>query len=833
LLAEARTISCNLTMVRTRQKSGLFGIGKQRNEVESTPPGNLRKPFSLGRSKSASSKTNVSNSFIKSRSTDSAGFSSTLATSPEIVRKSSYRKGKSRSRSRSRSSELEERRDSVEGLSEHSSSFEDVQGSTAIPKVTKREVEQLGESMAGQLQSNNLNGSHTDTSRMEADTIEQMDESRNDETDYYLTSFDSLHDRLCGTNSCLVDGSLSTSVPLEAANPKSAVAQEAASGAVSVIEQPDDPAVDEQSVSSVSTIGRYFSDLASLPSVQESTQDDQTMFSMGNLSALGNADVNLTPPSDSDLGFFQASKSSTNEILKSDSMKSDVPNLGSMKDLIEISEETDTEHSPEAPEEKALNSEIRRQNLCKELRDAMETYGRYDIRCANIAAALGDLFCETEENEQALQVYEEAVAIYSAKLGDHHLTTLDCKTRIAKMEEKHEKYDRAIRLYYDVISMRKALSGPKHLGVAEVLFLMSKALDKKGSVEQAIKEMKRSLKIYRETLSDTDPKVAACVDEIAQMYMKAGDVEKASAILEEVVKLRAATLGVNHEHVARSLIDLASAQESIGGHEKSLKALKKAFSIFCNLEDENSQNATQTLERIAMCYRSMGQGDKAITTLVGVLRSRKEVLGDRDRLVASTFMKMGTLLREEGHHQKALRCMKHSLSIYVAEGKDMKDVAKIAEVMHEMALIHQSKRALLDACKVLKQEVAIRQKMGKSELPQVVKTLNLLGMTELNLKNNKSALKHFMEALAICEKKPGLEMVFGETLLNTGLALKESGHKQRAKEAFIEAFKIFKKEGLSKDHKLVADIVKEMTRVGARCECDGVNCKEVPCRSLY
>jgi len=767
--------------------------------------------------------------FIKSRSAGSAGISSALARNSEIIKKSSYRKRTSRS------PEPEDERDGVEneeeqGLSGHISSFTeglcneettspgDANDSSTVPAASKKQVGNLP----------------TDTSTNEGGTSEQADESRNDEVDYYITSFDSLHDRLCGTGSCLLDGSSPIGVPLEPATPRSAIAPEATSALVSEIEESDDTAGDEQSVSSVSTIGRYFSDLASLPSVQESTQDDQ--FSMGNLSALaGNGDVNLTPPSDSDLGFFQGNKNDVNDILKSSKEKYNLPNLASMKDLIEISEESGRS-SPGGDavlEEKGASSETRRQNLCKELREAMETYGRYDIRCANIAAALGDLFCESEENEQALQVYEEAIAIYSAKLGDHHLTTLDCKTRIAKMQEKHEEYDKAIRLYYDVISMRKALSGPKHLGVAEALFLMSKALEKKGSVEQAIKEMKRSLKIYREALNDTDPKVATCVDEIAKMYTKAGDVEKASAILEEVVKLRAATLGVNHEEVANSLLDLATALETTQEYEKALKALKKAFSIFCNLEDEKSQNATEALERIAICYQSMGQGDKAITTLVVVLRSRKEVLGDKDRQVAVTFMKMGTLLREEGHHQKALRCMKHSLSIYVAEGKDMKDVAKIAEVMHEMALIHQSKRALLDACKVLKQEVAIRQKMGKSELPQVVKTLNLLGITELNLKNHKSALKHFMEALAICEKRPGMEMLFGETLLNTGLALKESGHKQRANEAFIEAFKIFKNEGLSKNHKLVSATVKEMTRIGAKCECDGINCHEVPCQSLY
>lgn len=593
---------------------------------------------------------------------------------------------------------------------------------------------------------------------------------------------------------------------------------------------------DDQSTGSSSTIGEFFSDLVSLPSM-----DDSSTLSSGNISALGTlavGELNLSGTSaDLDLRFFQPSKDG---ISKLDSLPHfDTQDLGTARESAEGNASAKVEPSSSlavdvAPLNEMESIKTRRQRLCKELHQAIEIYGRYDLRCANIAAALGDLFCDSDDDEQAAQVYEEAVAIYITKLGDHHDITLDCKTRLAGLLAKQEKYDEAMDVYYNVTSMRKALNGDKNnTAVADLLVQVANVLGMKQRNVQAIKEMKRALKIYREILTDSHPTVATTVEGIARLYTKTGDARKASCILEEVVKLRVAMMGVNHSVVASSLLELATSQERTGYHTEALRSVKKSYAIYCKLLGREHVTSLSSLERVALCYQTLGQKDKAITALVGVLRGRKKTLGDRNRLVAQTFLKMGSLLRSEGHYQKALRCIKHSLSIYVSEGKDMRDVAEIAKVMHELALIHQSKGRLIDACKVFQQEVAIRQKMGYSELPQIVKTLNQLGMTELSMKNNKAALKHFMEALAICEKKEGMELDFGLTLLNTGSALRAINHKQRANEAFLEAFKIFDKQGLDGSHSLVKRTVAEMNRMGEKCVCAGTKCAQVPCQWTY
>jgi len=128
----------------------------------------------------------------------------------------------------------------------------------------------------------------------------------------------------------------------------------------------------------------------------------------------------------------------------------------------------------------------------------------------------------------------------------------------------------------------------------------------------------------------------------------------------------------------------------------------------------------------------------------------------------------------------------------------MDDVGMIAEVMHEMAVIHRCKGQLHDAIKIFKQELSIRQKMGERELHQVAVTLHHLGTTELEMRNNTKALNFFMEALQIYEKtNEEVGVDFAETLYCTGIVFDATKHHDRAREAYEEAVKLFESEGLS------------------------------------
>jgi tetratricopeptide (TPR) repeat protein len=477
--------------------------------------------------------------------------------------------------------------------------------------------------------------------------------------------------------------------------------------------------------------------------------------------------------------------------------------------------------------------ETRRQLLVHELRQAVQNFGRFDVRCANITAALGDLYDENREYKQALRLHRDAVSVYSTKLGDNHKTTLGAKSRLGQVLENASEYDEAVGTFFYVMSMLKALKGDKDREVAEMMTRIAGTLRKKGNYELGIKTLKRALKIYRETLGDSDPHVSSTVDSIASLYVAIGDFTKASTILEEVVKLKAATMGMSSKGVAASLSELATCYECAEQYSKAMKNLKKAYKIYAEVGGESGETAILTLERIALIYQATGQFKKAAIAYLGVLRGRKRALGDSHPTVADTYFHLGVSLRESGQPDKAFKCMKQSLNIYVGEGKDMHDVEMIAEVMHELAIIHKANNNTTDAIKTFKQEIAVRRKLGQPEYPLIAQTLNHLGVAEFEIKNHNRALNYFMEALTIYEKRgndTGTD--FAEVLYNTGLVFESIRSKQRAQDAFLEAARIFKDNGYSEDHPHLSKAIAKLVRLGTPCQCINGKCSSVPCESI-
>lgn len=463
-----------------------------------------------------------------------------------------------------------------------------------------------------------------------------------------------------------------------------------------------------------------------------------------------------------------------------------------------VSDGTKAVNIGQVDEEKATTT--RRNLLVKELRETVNSNGRYDVKCANISVALGDVLFETGQHEQAIKLHKDAVTIYSCKLGDDSETTLKAKMRLGNIYAEAGHYGEAISMYYHATSMKRSLFGEDDPSVADGYVLLAQALRKKKDFIQAIKELKRALKIYREALGDSHEKVSKTVDEIASLHVTIGDFEKSAAILEEVVKLKAATHGVGHASVAVSLCSLATTYECSSNFDKSMKALKKAYKIYTEIGGYSSEDSTAVLNRMAQLYEATNDNHRAAIAYLGVLRGRKANQGPASLIVGETYYRLGRILRRTGQLEKALKCMKEALPLFVNKAVELADAEMIAEIMHEMALINKDRKNHADAAKIFKQELSVRRKIGQPEFPVIARTLNHLGVAEFEVANHSHALKFLVEALNIFQRYAKESVDCAEVLFNTGLVFEAVKKNSRALDAFMEAARIFKDHGYSSTH---------------------------------
>ena len=477
--------------------------------------------------------------------------------------------------------------------------------------------------------------------------------------------------------------------------------------------------------------------------------------------------------------------------------------------------------------------EARRHILVSELRQALGGLGRFHTRCADITAALADLYDESQEYEEAIRLHKDAVSIYCVKLGDDNETTLQAKIRLGEVQENAKNFDDAISTYFYVMSMAKGVLGEKDPKVADIMVKMAVTLRKQEKYDLSIRLLKRALKSFREVLDDSHPKVSSTVDAIATLYLIVGDFTKATVILEEVVKLKAATIGAESKEVAGSLTQLASCYECTEDYDEAMKTLKKAYKIYSDADGETGELSLETLERVALVYQVSKQYKKAAIAYLGVLRGRKRVFGESHPTVADTYFHLGVSLRESGQNDKASKCMQQALNIYVGEGKDMHDVEMIAEVLHELAIIHKSKQDWVEATKTLKQELSVRKKLKKADDTAMARSLYHLGTIELECKNFAKALAYCNEALSIHERaRQTSDVAYGEILYTTGLVFQCMRKKQRSHDTFEKAACIFLENGYNDDHPHLVTAVASMKKYGHKCKCKEAKCSSIPCQAV-
>jgi tetratricopeptide (TPR) repeat protein len=387
-------------------------------------------------------------------------------------------------------------------------------------------------------------------------------------------------------------------------------------------------------------------------------------------------------------------------------------------------------------------------------------------------------------------------------------------------------------VFYNVLEKRRNLHGDKGSSVADALVLISRALQhKEGRLSQALKELKRALKLYRASLGDKDPKVSATVDDIAALYMMNDNFVKAALILDEVVKLKTATNGLCNADVAGSLTLLGIAQQSSGDTSNALKSMKKAYTIYVSIEGDTGDQTILTLERIAGIYREGKDHNKAINGYMAVLKAKKMKVKDTNPSVADTYMDIGLCLRDKGDLEKATKCLKQSLTIYVQE-KTVSNIEKVAQVLHELGIVHQLRNQARGALKTFKQELAIRRKMGPEELPKVARTLFYLGTVKYDRNDYPAALSFLTEAVSIYETlDDGVGLDFAETLVSIGLVFKATRHADRACQAFLKSLKLFQSNGLGSDHELVKMAAAKLNELGYKCKCKGGKCNQIPCKT--
>jgi len=458
--------------------------------------------------------------------------------------------------------------------------------------------------------------------------------------------------------------------------------------------------------------------------------------------------------------------------------------------------------------------EKRRKTLLHELRLTIATDGRYKVPVARVICNLADLHFEALQYEISLTLYQEALSIYSSKVGDHDSASTDVMIRLGKVKEEMGEDIEALDFFVRALNIIISVEGAYHVNASDVRSLVARIYQRQERNKEAIKELKKALRGYREKHGDEHITVADTVDRIADIYTLAGTHDKAKSVRAELVKLRVALHDTKSIEVAIAIEKWAESHEALGDNNGALKVMKQAYVMYHDVVGPNCAETEKTLKKIGDLYSALGRGEKALKAYTSVVVMQKDRFGEQSPQIAEGYIILGKAFAVVQQYEKSLKAFNRAMAIFGASnGTQNAYISPMMDALHEIGIVYQKTDKNPQALKAFFKEYSIRKKLIHYDEIRIATTLSAIGATYKTLMKYEPSYNHYVEALQLYDKKVGRKIIFAKTLYLVAESLYGMGQKNKAVRAHKEALMIYRANGLDDKHAHVMQSINKLTEL--------------------
>jgi tetratricopeptide (TPR) repeat protein len=266
-----------------------------------------------------------------------------------------------------------------------------------------------------------------------------------------------------------------------------------------------------------------------------------------------------------------------------------------------------------------------------------------------------------------------------------------------------------------------------------------------------------------------------------------GKYKEAVAAAAKALALTRAVRGREHAEVARVLEWLAELSEQAGDFEQAVGHRQEVLTLRQKLDGDKHWGTADARLALAFTRRAAGLGAGARGKLVAALRKEQEAerLEAEDKYAAAERVALGVLE-----------------TYRAAVGDETAAVARVWQLVGQARLAREDARGAKEA---FERVLAIRRKVLPADHPDLVMSLDTLGLVQHALRENAAARKSHEEALAICRKAlPADHPNIAHGLNNLGNVQHALGEHAAARKSHEEALAIYRK-ARPKNHPDIAD----------------------------
>jgi len=192
---------------------------------------------------------------------------------------------------------------------------------------------------------------------------------------------------------------------------------------------------------------------------------------------------------------------------------------------------------------------------------------------------LATAYKQNDDYVKAEQMYVRALTLQEEAFGENSRYTGVLLNNLANLYSDQEHFDKAEPLYERALKVRKLVLGKRSPEVAKTLLNMGNMYSSQGKYSKAEQMYSKALKLREEVLGEKDPDTMTALSALASLYSENEHYVKAEPLFERLLKLQEAALGPDHPDLIETLQDLGNVFEQQEEFEKALPYYLRALRL--------------------------------------------------------------------------------------------------------------------------------------------------------------------------------------------------------------------------------------------------------------
>lgn len=371
--------------------------------------------------------------------------------------------------------------------------------------------------------------------------------------------------------------------------------------------------------------------------------------------------------------------------------------------------------------------------------------GRPSIQ-ATLMETIGRVYFNLGEYPQATEMFEEALRMRRATLGEGEREVAAVKNALAMVLISTADYDRARRLLEEALAQNRRDEGSKSAAVAANLFNLARLSQVTGDLDRGETFIRESLAIYESRDGEFVTEIAANKSVLARILRGKGDFITAERLYREAIALIREHVGDNHPDIAYYMQNLAVVLRARGDFDAAETMLRESIDFTRRVLGEEHDLAAASLVMLGRLLHDKGQLDDAEMAFRDALDLHLKVQGPEHPYVAYDMTSMARLLFDRGELDEAESLLRQALDIY---GDSVgPEHQYVASVLTELGAVLTEKGAPAEALPLLQRAIEIRETDYAATDPVMATTTSAYGRMLARLGRFEEAESELLASIA-------------------------------------------------------------------------------------